>query len=342
MNFIRRPKGELIQWLMLMALLVISPLFLPPEPGEKGYDAPFQTEKLQQLTKATPEVVLIGNSMTDTRVDLEVLDKFIHPYNSAFLVEHGSRSTMWYLLFKNFALNLNPPPKLVVVFFRDYDFTNPALKLTGPKLRELYSFMQPGDEQLVDLASSTQPTTRPQSIFAQKYLSEHLSNDMRRRISEWSMDFATLGQSDGAEKKLQKHLDQVFAFTELRGDVFDAGALDNDLTTNTPAPFTADPTQNLLPHFVELAKKHHIHLCFYRVKRRPDKRSVDNQNSRLTTYINDFREWAESQGCTFIDERPDPRLTLSMYGNGDHLAAPAKPAYTAIFHERIRPLLSIR
>jgi hypothetical protein len=58
----------------------------------------------------------------------------------------------------------------------------------------------------------------------------------------------------------------------------------------------------------------------------------------MRRYVRDLQSYVESHGGVFHDDTGDPALTLSMYEDGDHLARDARPLYTDIFFDRLRPL----
>ena len=115
----------------------------------------------------------------------------------------------------------------------------------------------------------------------------------------------------------------------------------NDIVPGDSKLFTTDASKNLLERFNTFAKERQIKLIFYRVKRRPNEQNEVIQDEELRTYTAAFRAWAESQGHVLIDETEDPRLTLSMYHDGDHLGKPAMAAYTRIFLELVKPWLPL-
>lgn len=337
--FLKRPKRELLQLLVLLALPLGIPLLLPPDPDRNDDDfprEPFRQDKLDQVLKIKPDVVLIGNSMLNTRVDKRLFADLAEPNRVAYVAEGGTRSLVWYFMLKNFAAIPEPPPKLVFVFFRDFDFNSPGMNLTGEWLMEARSYMKPDDEPLLERARAMEGIGPDTAL--DNYLPDLLAMETRRKIAERAMDVAAAG-SGTSHFDVKVALAERFEFDDLRPDVFDAGALENDAMPLDRQLFSTDPGQNLLSLFSELAKSRGIRLCFYRVKRRPDEQGRARQSDALDAYLAAFREWAESEGHLLLDETDDPRLTLDMYHDGDHLAKHAMEEYTRLFFERVKHVL---
>lgn len=335
LKFLPRCRAELWQLLVLAVLVLVAPLFLPRDPpSESLKPVPFDQERYNKAARRRPDVVMIGNSMLNTRVDKKLFDALAEPNSIAYVAEGGTRSMVWYFNLKNFAAPLEPPPKVVLIFYRDYDFTSPWLHLDGERLDTARTFMKPEDEELLAFARKLGGIA-PRTAF-DAYLPEQASLEIRDRINDLAIDTGAIGWGRTGDTELQEHLNQLFDFQNLRSDVFDAGAAANDIVPTDTKLFTVDPSKNLLERFNATAKERGIRLVFYRVKRRPNTRNVVEQDSELRAYTAAFRTWAESQGHLLIDETDDPRLLLSMYHDGDHLGKAAMEEYTRMFLERVK------
>lgn len=334
MNFTARSRTELFQLLALVLVTLAIPLAMPADPVLRT--VPFDQEHFDKIARRRPEVVLIGNSMLNTRISKGLFYDLTAPNASYFLAEGGTRSTVWWFMLKNIVGSLKVPPKVVFIFYRDYDFTSPGLRLDGRNLDVARSFMRPEDELLLAEARNTVENTAPWLDF---YVPDQMTLDMRRRLSNLAIDTGAIGQGNDGDSNLQENLNNLFNFDNLRADASDAGAAANDIVPDDSRVFSADPADNFLGLFNDFARQRGIRLVFYRVKRRPDAWNRVTQDADLTAYTKAFREWAESQGHALVDETDDPRLLLSMYHDGDHLARAAMDEYTRMFVDRIRPLL---
>jgi hypothetical protein len=105
------------------------------------------------------------------------------------------------------------------------------------------------------------------------------------------------------------------------------------------ADFEGRLPRSVLPTMVKLARANGLRLCFVRVKRRPGPDGVRvDQSEALRHYMAALRHWLTQQGQSLIDDSDDPRLTLDMYADGDHVRAAARDRYTEIFNEKVRAL----
>lgn len=335
MNFLPRRRSELWQLLAVIAVPLAVPLAMPADPAVRKID--FDQRRVDSLVKKQPDVVLIGNSMLNTRVNKSLFQDLTVPNTAGFVAVGGTRSTVWLFMLKNVVGALKTPPKVIFIFYRDYDFTTPGLHLDGDNLDVARSLMKPEDEELLALAKNASGPPNPPLLDL--YLPDKLSINVRRRLGNLAVDIGAVGQGKGGDETLQEDLTNLFDFENLRTDVRDAGAIANDVVPDDERVFTADPTDNFLERYNTFAKERGIRLVFYRVKRRPDANNHVAQDEDLRTYTREFRQWAESQGHALVDETDDPRLTLSMYHDGDHLARAAMDEYTRIFLERIRTFL---
>lgn len=340
MKFLPRSRSELWQLLAMAAIVLMAPLFLPGDSTETSLTPiVFAQERYDKAARRQPGVVMIGNSMLNTRLDKKLLDRLAAPNSIAYVAEGGTRSLVWYFKLKNFAAPLEPPPRVVFLFYRDYDFATPWTHLEGERLDSARTFMKPEDEELLEFARKVGGIAPP-SIF-DAYLPEQAGSELRDRINDLAIDTGAVGRGRTGDTELQAHLNQLFDFENLRSDVFDAGAAANDIVPMDTKLFTVDPSQNLLERFNATARERGIQLVFYRVKRRPNARNEVVQDGELRAYTAAFRAWAESQGHLLIDETEDPRLLLSMYHDGDHLGKAAMAEYTRIFLERVKFCLPV-
>ncbi len=340
MKFLPRSRAETRQFLALVAVILLAPLLLPPDPPEESLTPiAFDQERYDKAARRRPQVVMIGNSMLNTRVDKKLFDELAAPNAIAYVAEGGTRSMVWYFKLKNFAAPLEPPPKVVFIFYRDYDFTEPWHHLDGERLDTARTFMRPGDEELLAFARKLGGIA-PRTAF-DAYLPEQASLEIRDAINDLAIDTGAVGWGRTGDTAIQEHLSQLFDFQNLRADVFDAGAAANDIVPTATKLFTVDPSKNLLELFNTTARERGMRLVFYRVKRRPDARNIVEQDDELRAYTEDFRTWAESQGHLLIDETEDPRLLLSMYHDGDHLGKAAMAEYTRMFLERVKFCLPV-
>jgi len=146
-------------WLGVVAIVAV--LLAVPAALDQGKPPgnAFGWDLLKDLEKAKPVGVLIGDSMLGTRIDPATLNSLTdEPW--FVLSEPGGSSAVWYLMMKNFITQLSPPPRQVVIFFRELQLTLPAHR-TGSGYRTMIEGYMRGEEPRVDaLIKSADETNR--------------------------------------------------------------------------------------------------------------------------------------------------------------------------------------
>ena len=231
MKFQSRPRSELIQLLLLAGVVLGLPFLLPSGPGPDSIKpVAFDQERYDKAARRHPNVVMIGNSMLNTRVDKPLFNELAQPNSIGYVAEGGTRSTVWYFKLKNFVGPVDPPPKLVFIFYRDYDFTAPWLHLEGERLATARTFMKPDDEEVLTYARKLGGVAPSTSLDF--YLPEQMTLDVRKRVGDLAIDIAAFGEGKSGDTELQEQLNNLFEFQNLRADVFDAGAMANPVREN--------------------------------------------------------------------------------------------------------------
>lgn len=338
MIFEHRSRREFLQMLPVVAAPVLGglPLWLRYRRDEKT-DIPFDEEMLQEARNSKAEVMVIGNSMVFARLSPRHLRKIAKPLHTHDISVGGTRTLHWYLYLKNVAAVCQPPPRLAFVFYRDYDFTNVGLHIEGKHLDFIRAAMRPGDEPLLALARGETSAEGWRQFVASNFAADAANKSVREKLSDTAYDTAALGGSDDA--LVEKHVERIFDLDRLRPEIPDAGALESDNIDVNIARFTADPDRNLMTRFIAVTRERKIQLCFYRVKRRPNAEGIREQDDVLRAYTAQLQRFVESEGCLFMDETEDPRITLDLFSNRDHLKEEARPQYTEWFLERVRSIL---
>lgn len=336
---VSRPAREWLQFLLLLLVPLVCTLLLPrdPEDGSAVGGVAFEQEKYDDAAEKRPDVVFLGNSMLNTRADRKLLARLLAPNRIAFVTAGGSRSLVWYFMLKNFAADFKPPPKLAVIFYRDFDFNVPDEATGGKRGREARAFMRPGDEAL--MAEIQGAEYNDVESWLEALEPEAYARSRREKLLGIALSLATVGRVSKLD--IQAAHEVAFDFDKLRPGVMDAGGLANDALDLDRKIFTDDPQENLLSRFHSVAAAHGIRLCFFRVKRRPDAAGLAPSSPELTRYTADLKAWLEERGHVLVDETDDPRLTLALYHDGDHLAKFAMSDWTRIFAERIGAVMPV-
>ena len=328
-----RPAMQLLA-LALVPLLVAWVLCLSY--GNDSFERIRFDEKLKaKVMEGDPELAIIGNSMVSQRMDLKVLRRDCRPLQLATLAVGGSESLHWYFAFKNIFAASTPPPKLVCLVFRDFDFTEVAADISGPQLQRIRAVMRPDDAPLL-----TTVLAKGQTLGWKRWIHDHLiaPNRLADRHNTNAADLVgALSGSDG--DRVVEQANVLFSPVNLRSDALDAGGQRNESLASRELDFTTDDADSLLGKFLAIARQHQIKLVFYRVKRRPDHPDgvTRVQRTDMRKYMQAFAHWAEANGCGFIDETDDTSITESQFQDGDHLAEEHHIANAKRFLARLKP-----
>lgn len=337
--FQSRPARESWKLLAVCLLPLLAVLPLTLRDRAESSMANFDEELLKKTKQSAAEVVFIGNSMLDTRMDRALWREISLPNKSHFLSVPGSRTLAYYCLLKNFASQMKHPPKLVILFYRDYDFHRLDDHIDGIHLTRLRELMVPEDEPLLHRArGGLQGSGKWKDVVVENLLPEKTATHFRKKVKELAYDVAALGSKEG-DDAVEQAVQDTFLPKNFRKDAAEDGASEESGVGVNPQVFNGESTASLLPEFLTLARSMGAKLCFYRVKKRPNAENVTFQTKAVQTYTSEFKAWAEKNGCVLVDESQDPALTLAMYHDGDHLGEHAKAEYTKLFLERMKFLL---
>lgn len=317
------------------AILIAAVLAIPMLLGRGTLNqSNFDPEPLDALEDQDAKVVLVGNSMVFTRIDRNYLREISGEDDVSLLAEPGAFSACWYLWMKNYICAMKTPPRAVVIFFRDDQLTLPNYKVEGAYQRYIMTLMKKDEPLVEDLTGISTPKPQLDSPVLDQWFYPLLMNrwKMQRQVYNLSMDVAAIGSS---KRPLKRKSEEFFEVKNLRKDI------QGDMNSEEEEEASVfKPEESFLPAIIELAKKEKIQLIFYRVKRRPHTETVRNQPSYTVEYMKQLRAYLDQQRITLVDETDDPRLTLNMYADGDHVAEEYMKPYTEIWWERMKPVLS--
>lgn len=295
--------------------------------------APFDSSPILEIQRVRPSIIIIGDSMAGSRIDPDYLNR-LQPSETFFLLQRGgAASAVWYLYLKNYVAAAGVRPKLVVIMFRDYFFHRPTFR-TDQKYKPLLESASRDTEPVLQMVLTTHrtPTERLGHITEAVYpLAGRRDLTVRSLHRICALLVSPHLDADGVLRKTDFLIANAKPRSDIQGEVATVSA-------EAEPRFDASPRQSFLPHMINVARAAQLNLCFYRVKRRP------NDPRRITTpllraYLRDFETYVRAQGCYYVDETPDPNITLDMYADGDHLDPDARQRYAPIFLRHIRGLI---
>ena len=323
-------------WLFVLIVLGIPALVSQLVPTKRHFDA----EPIAVLQAEKPDVVLIGDSMLDSRIDAQQLqDELGDHHRVEILWNGGAASACWYLMLKNYVVASGIHPKRCCIFFRDRLLTDASFR-TGGIFRSYFESLMHEEEPAVRAVLGKR--FAPEEKGLARVMTFLYPINARRFVYQEAighMMFGVAAPRGHDAKKLERLVNKTFDVAKMRGEVM---AEASDVSETVAKPFDPSPTKSFLPYMVETAAQAKIPLCFVRVKRHPDPDGRTPEPEELRSYIRDLRAWLESHGCVLIDDTNDPAFTPDMYlkAKDDHIGPWAKKRSTEIYAEKLRPLVT--
>jgi hypothetical protein len=323
-------RGSLLQFLgpVLLGLLLVVLLCesAPSEPRE-----PFDSAQKGRLKKLRPDLVLLGNSMVNSRFRESELAQWLAPKRVAVIGVGGSKSAYWYLALKNVILPVTRP-KEILLFYRRRELTSPRERAVGPEHHRLDK-VTPRDDPFVE-EKLAPPWKQPVSRLGWMLGRLAPVGRLHAMVSPGLDDFAsaTAGTLSGASERetSQRALSRVFDVDKLRPSDLEPG-----LTTQEKETFEEALPRSFLPAIIELVRGAGVKLTFVRVRTRenalgqPSRRRKGGYEDMLDRYV-------RQQGAEHLDLSGDEWETISLYGEGDHIAPRHRRRYTRLFVEHHR------
>jgi hypothetical protein len=323
-------------WLFVAIVLGLPAIVSQLVPVRKHFDP----EPIAALQAKRPDLVLIGDSMLDSRIDARLLeDRLGNGQRIEPLWNGGAASACWYLMLKNYVVASGIRPRQCCIFFRDGLLTAPSFRTAGI-FRSYFESLMHDEEPVVGAVLGKK--NLPEENRLVRALNRLYPLNSRRHVYQeiiGHMMFRMAAPSAPASKKLERLVNKTFDVAKMRGEVMEEATSINETAAK---PFDSGPEKSFLPHIVETAAQSGIPLCFVRVKRHPDPDGQTPQTDALRLYMRELRTWLESHGCKLIDDTDDPSFTPDMYlkAKDDHVGPWAKKRSTEIYAEKLRPLLA--
>ncbi len=302
---------------------------------------------IDDLKKARPDYIVIGDSMLTTRMDPEPISQ-LSGRRFFFYARGGASSAAWYMYVKNAVLRSGVKPRAIIFIFRNQYLTWPRFRVDGLYHANL-DRVKLGDDPVVTRLLLPEPPRIWDAVgWTRRWLvepagllhSETAFSEFHTKVENFALDLTAFGQKKDNRKAFMA---RRFNLKSLRSDLAAELPAEDSSVDNSedgrPRVFDPSPGKSFLPHIVSLGQQNGIPLIFFRVKCRPGPNNITPQSDEMTAYIVGLRAWLEEQHCVFFDETNDPAITLEMYQDGDHLSETSKPWWTNYFWQRMQPLL---
>lgn len=311
----------------------LQPPYLPSLEGPRARE-PFDPFHRHHLARLRPEIVIIGDSMAGTRIDPALLSELSGKRVYA-LLQAASGPAFWYLALKNWVIPSGASPTYVFVFFRDTNLTDVMFRLDESYRAHLDRAAHDAEGELDAVVGARREAIRSRAIRAV----EGAYGAHRTRI--WMVP--ALGDRvarviEPGRRRRQAFVDEMNGRLDYR-HMRPVAAADIDATVDREADFDHFIDRSALPLMIRDARQAGITLFFVRVQRRPDGGRPPRQSEALVRYVARLREYVRSSGALWLDDTGDAAMTIDLYGDGDHISRDARPRYTGLFWNRVRPLL---
>lgn len=313
---------------MLVVVLVVPALL-----GRGRIPESFDFSAVEKLQAADPDIVFLGNSLLDNRIDPELLTELTGLRTVSMAID-GTGPGVWLLQLANIVGASANRPDTIFIFFHD-DLITRDISFTGPKDTNLI-------QQLTHRASGTiyDPETDTYQHFQRFGLSkqktigelihdgilwsypltESSSSSDRNPIVSLGAGIAGMSYEEAANEA-----ETTFAFANKR---------DQAAEIQQPkyhGSFDSKIDDSYLSALIGQADNLDIELIIVRTAARPNDDGTPNEPAKLAKYSTDLSEYLDSQNIRYIDMTGHDGNDAGMYYDGYHLKRRFRSYYTEIF-----------
>ncbi|MCP4846981.1 MAG: hypothetical protein GY899_03420 [Verrucomicrobiaceae bacterium] len=288
---------------------------------------------MDRLRRENPEILLIGNSMLYTRIDIDELQK-ISGKRISQLAKGGGASACWYLYLKNIVAQSGIQPEQVVIFFRDTILTSAEYRTEGQYgdyLKRLQEKEEPVMNQILE--SRRKSPFGLSSVVRTAYKIDSRPHIIQSSIHDLALDITKI---DLSKKKRKEGMNTRFSVDNLRRDL----ALENadyntpEIMNVEPQQFTPAPGSSFLPHIIDLADKLNTKLSFYQVKNAFERTQRPLQESYIH-YLRKLKDYLKSRNVLVLEESVKD-IPEDWFAEGDHISKDHRLEYTRLFWSHIK------
>ena len=324
-----------IQLALFIAITILVPLLLRLQ---GVYNSHYKTGLVEELRQQNPEILLIGNSMLYTRIDMDELRK-ISGKRISWLTKSGGASACWYLYLKNIVQESGVQPAHTVIFFRDTVLTSPAYRTTGQYgdyLKRIQSEEDPVFKKV--LLSNHLPALGLSAKIQLFYAIDSQPRVFQSSVHDLALDITKINLT---KKERKDDMNIRFSVDNLRHDL----ALENmgystpGTSRNETTNFSADPNTSFLPHIMELAQNLNTNLIFYQVQNTQERKGRPLPED-YTSYLVDLKNYLQLQNALTLEEEAGA-IPPNWVAEGDHISKNHRAEYTRLFWNKIKGSLLV-
>lgn len=291
-----------------------------------------------EIQKLKPEVILLGNSVINSGLDLSLFEQLVHHRTIKFSFP-GTASAYWYLLIKSNIVTSKPPPRYLIIFFLDNLLTSPTLGVNGPTYQALIDEVA-GENETVLLKKAYLSQISPLEGFLDSHLpvfgeratlKEKIDNRLKYTIPLFLLKCN--------KTCLDADLDKAFSQVNMLADNFTQTKETADPVSGYGWDFEESVEQSFLPDMINLAREKGIQLIFAREK---DARfmNLEDESSQMRRYFQQLTDYLSSQHVLYMDFAHEPSLTIDLFRDRMHLSPDGRMVFTRLVAERFSTLIN--
>jgi len=291
----------------------------------------------EKITDQQPSVVLMGDSTLKLSVDFERLAASLGTETYGIPIP-GSSSALWYLITKNNIAESDYKPDFLVIFFRESMLTTANYRVDGRYFPTINEFASPEDELLIQYSYLYQSGMLGR--IAERYLPlygdrEKVHSSINYRINHtlpllaFNCDAACVTEA----------LHNVFV-AELNAAALnlEQDMVEGYLWRAENLLFRRQLERSYLDEMVRITRENDIQLVLVEVKTLVRPHSSNTMLMRRM-YFQALQEYAQQNQVEIIRFGDDPRILPSYYFDNFHMHEFAKPIFTDILAEELKPLI---
>jgi hypothetical protein len=306
-----------------------------PHPPGPTFDRDVTKLYLREIQQLKPQIVFLGDSILTKGVDAAVFEEEIKLTTYKMDIP-GSASALWYLAVKSNIAPSNPPPRYLIILFRDTLLTAPAFRATGPYFGLIDKFAGQKDELLLERAYLAQlsPLQAALEMYFPLYtyraeVRESLDAGLRH-----SLPSLVDCDSECADDTMQIRL------SDIQPDIFGASIIraEQDLYAPERLNFAAQVERSFLPETVRLAQARGVQLIFVRAPTRifPN---IGSEPDGLKTYMTDLTGYLAERDIPLLDLGWVAGIGSEHFTDPHHMSPEGKEIFTAVLVDAMKDLL---
>ena len=309
---------------MMLIGLILVVLIVPAAFGRMQIAEQFDQSAVDDLQNSAADVVFIGNSLLNTRIDPDYLSELTGKTAVSLAIE-GTAPGIWLLQLQNIVAAIKNPPSEIFVFFHD-DLITRQINFTGSENPALIDRLSRSGTSRYALSSSKKQSVadKIKKTFVSIYPMVK-SNQQSQSISSIAAGLVGYNKQEFADAA-----DSTFSFVNIR---------DQAAIIQSPkfhGDFDEMIDDSFLPELIRSAAEIKANLTIVRVAARPTNDGLPNEPDSLARYTNDLSTYIAANDVRYIDmighvESGD--IDAAMYYDGYHLKNRFRQSYTEFFYE---------